>query len=80
MNMLFRLVNSSDDIPRKYLPFLNINGFKLKEKNDGIYIKINTMNDLKILSQLCDQDLVIQFNIREINDENCIIIYDGWLE
>lgn len=80
MNMLFRLVDSSYDIPMKYLPFLNINGFELKEKNGRIYIKINTMNDLKFLSQLCDQDLVIQFNIREINDENCIVIYDGWLE
>lgn len=78
--MNFRLVDSSYDIPFKYLPFLNINGFKLKEKNGKIYIKINTINDLKILSQLCDQDLVIQFNIREINDENCIVICDGWLE
>lgn len=83
--MKFRIVNADYDYPDLYVKKLTENGFVLEENTDDgflkIYIFINTAEQFKLLSNLCNQDLVLTFATEKTPKlENRIIIYDGWLE
>ena len=84
--MKFLLVNSNFDYPREYIEKIKEFGFGFNKEiaDDGcekFYIFIDTADQFKLLSNLCNHDLVLTFATEKTPKlENRIIIYDGWLE
>lgn len=74
--------NSAEDYKSKLEDFEYEEVFDEELERTKTYVEINSLDDLKELSEVVDKELIVDFrkSDKNFNDEPFIEIYDDWRE